>query len=651
MTAKRSFILATAGHVDHGKSSLVRALTGTDPDRLPAEKARGMTIELGFAHLNLDRFDIGVVDVPGHEDFVRNMVPGVNSIDVALFVVAADDGWMPQTEEHLQILSYLGATRAIIALNKVDRAHDFGKAVDAIRTRLTGTVFAEAPIVPTSATTGAGLEALRVTLSAMFEALAPRADFDSPRLAVDRAFSLHGIGTVVTGTLAGGTLHRDQTVIIQPEGVSSRIRALQTHGQQHSQIGPGTRVALNLPDVRPAGNKGGDNLAIVGRGDVVTVAGVGVVTRAADVLLQTSYRAGADSGVATRLRDGLQLMIHCGAATRRARLRLRNAEGLPTESWIARLNFDEPLHLLTGDRMVLRDASQRETLAGAIVLDPAPPRDKGRRDSLRAAQEKLLADRAREPPDAVLLLASAVQRDEFTDLSLLRQTITATDETIAAGIKAGGMIRFGGTLVLQARWKQFLADAGALVDRHHVQHPELKGLPLEDLRRWTTKQARTTSTAASGQQIFDALLNGITADFMVRQNIIYRPTHRPSLPPRLQEAGDALRQIMEAHPFDPPSRRDLCKTDLQQTALRFLIASGEFLELNRDIVISATAVERAIQLIRKALSSGKGATVSEIKCILRSSRRIVVPLLEFLDRRGITRRQDDLRCLANLAEH
>src|ERR1700726_4003919 len=224
------FVLATAGHVDHGKSALVKALTGTDPDRLPQEKARGITIELGFAHLILDRpneqrFHIGIIDVPGHEDFVRNMIAGVGSVDLALLVVAADDGWMPQTEEHAQILSYLGVKRAVIALTK----SDLGKvnAVESqISEKLADSPFANSPVIPTSVRTGDGIENLKTALVSEFAALGPRPDLGKPRLFVDRAFSLHGIGSVVTGTLAGGQLQRQQNVIVQSRNVTARIRSL-----------------------------------------------------------------------------------------------------------------------------------------------------------------------------------------------------------------------------------------------------------------------------------------------------------------------------------------------------------------------------------------------------------------------------------------
>ena len=242
MKLKR-FVLATAGHVDHGKSALVRALTGTDPDRLPEEKLRGITIELGFAHLELRTLNaplsVGIVDVPGHEDFVKNMVAGVGSIDLALLVVAADDGWMPQTEEHLQILIYLGVRRIIVALTKIDLVESADGAEQSVCAQLRDTPFAEATIVRTSITIGSSIEKLKAELAREFSGLVPQPDIGKPRLAVDRAFTLRGIGTVVTGTLAGGTLRRGQTVVVQPAKIPARIRAIQNHNREVEEIGPG----------------------------------------------------------------------------------------------------------------------------------------------------------------------------------------------------------------------------------------------------------------------------------------------------------------------------------------------------------------------------------------------------------------------------
>src|SRR6266404_5098597 len=251
---EKHFVLATAGHVDHGKSALVKDLTGIDPDRLPEEKARGISIELGFAQLILpgpdgQRFHVGIVDVPGHEVFVRNMIGGVGSIDLALLVVAADDGWMPQTEEHLQILVYLGVKRIVVALTKSDLGN-IENVTTQIRERLNGSPFANSQIIPTSVRTGEGLEDLKLALSSELANSPPPRDIGKPRLFVDRAFTLRGIGTVVTGTLTGGTLRVGDTIFVQPKGISARIRSLQTHGRDVDVVEPGTRTAINLPDLK-----------------------------------------------------------------------------------------------------------------------------------------------------------------------------------------------------------------------------------------------------------------------------------------------------------------------------------------------------------------------------------------------------------------
>jgi selenocysteine-specific elongation factor len=268
----RNFILATAGHVDHGKSALVKALTGTDPDRLPEEKARGITIDLGFAHLELSvppsslthhpsTFSIGIIDVPGHEDFVRNMIAGIGSIDLALLVVAANEGWKPQTEEHLLILSYLGVKRLVVALTKSD-LDNTRHVTDQVREKLRDTPFAGAPVIATSIRTGVGLEDLKSALAREFAALPSPRNIDKARLFIDRAFTLHGIGTVVTGTLVDGPVRVGDTVFVQPRNTPARVRSLQTHGRDIDVLYPGTRTAMNLPDLRTGID--------INRGDVIT---------------------------------------------------------------------------------------------------------------------------------------------------------------------------------------------------------------------------------------------------------------------------------------------------------------------------------------------------------------------------------------------
>jgi len=380
MKAPQHFIVATAGHVDHGKSALVKALTGTDPDRLPEEKARGITIDLGFAHLELAAstsetpfFVLGIVDVPGHEDFVKNMVAGVGSIDLALFVVAADDGWMPQTEEHLQILSYLGVNRA------------------AIHEKLRGTLFSVAPIVPPSVVTGRGLDDLKGALTRVLTGTPSPLDIGKPRLPIDRVFTLRGIGTVVTGTLTGGTLRRGQSVAIRPSGKVARIRSIQSHNRDVELSVPGTRTALNLSDLAA--------LDDVRRGDVITLAEFGGPSDALDVDLEVSPRANRP------LKDGAQVHVHYGSAHVRARVVLASRKELvPGEHALAQLRFEANVFGFAEDRLVLRDSAGHHTLAGGTVLDP----DAGRRLLRSEARLSFLRQRVDSPGDAASFMFSQI---------------------------------------------------------------------------------------------------------------------------------------------------------------------------------------------------------------------------------------------------
>ena len=362
----RHFIIATAGHVDHGKSALVKALTGTDPDRLPEEKKRQITIDLGFAALNLtapngDKIHAGIVDVPGHEDFVRNMIAGVGSIDLALFVVAADDGWMPQSEEHLQILNYLGVQRAVIALTKSDLGR-IDVVTNQIREHLSGTPFADSPIVPTSVRTGMGIEKLVNTLASQLARTESQRDIRKPRLFIDRVFTLRGIGTVVTGTLTGGSLRRGQQIVVYPTNLETRIRSIQSHGHELEVAQPGMRTAINLPDLR---------VDQIKRGDVVTLPDHGTPTSTLIVRVEKPSRLNGDKSVAHPLKNGSSIYVHHGASRVAARIRFRENGSLEAgKEKIARLKLASPIFAFIGDRFVVRDSSERHTIAGGIVLDP-----------------------------------------------------------------------------------------------------------------------------------------------------------------------------------------------------------------------------------------------------------------------------------------
>jgi selenocysteine-specific elongation factor len=585
MTDPLHFIVATAGHVDHGKSSLVKALTGTDPDRLPEEKARGITIDLGFAHLELPASTLvgpslllGIVDVPGHEDFVKNMVAGVGSIDLALFVVAADDGWMPQTEEHLQILTYLGVNRAVVALTKIDLIQDEHCVIAAIHDKLRDTPFAEAPIVPTSVVTGRGLNHLKAALAQVLAVTPSPRDIGKPRLPVDRVFTLRGIGTVVTGTLTGGTLRRSQSVAIQPSGKIARIRNIQSHNCDVEFGVPGTRTALNLTDIAASDD--------VRRGDVVTLAEFGGASEILDVVLEGSPRANRP------LRDGAQVRVHHGSANVRAKVVFFSHKELgPGEKVLAQLRLEASAFVFAGDQFVLRDSAGQNTLAGGVVLDSDPNRKLFRSE----ARLRFLRQRAESPGEVTSFVVSQIARDGAirTSQLLLKSKFSASDISNAVSRLAaeGNLVLAGDFAVGAARWQHLRRCAADAIDARHRAHPEQTGLSLPDLR--TDLEADLPFF-----DLFEFLVGDLCrSEFVKTGNTIRRVTHQRMLHPPLQAAVATLRTTLAAKPFDPPSRRQLAPDSVSRQAMRFLIETGEAVEINEEVVLSSNSLKHMVDLI------------------------------------------------------
>jgi selenocysteine-specific elongation factor len=633
MAEPQHFIVATAGHVDHGKSALVKALTGTDPDRLPEEKARGITIDLGFAHLELpapapgaSSFLLGIVDVPGHEDFVKNMVAGVSSIDLALFVVAADDGWMPQTEEHLQILTYLGVNHAVVALTKIDLIQDEARAIAAIQDKLRNTPFVDAPIVPTSIVTGRGLEHLKAALVQVLAVTRSSRDIGKPRLPVDRVFTLRGIGTVVTGTLTGSTLRVGQSVTIQPSGKVVRVRNIQSHNRNVELGGPGTRTALNLPDIAASDD--------VHRGDVVTLAELGGSSEILDVALEISPRANR------RLKDGAQVRVHHGSAHVRAKVVFFSHKELaPGEQALAQLKLEARAFVFAGDRFVLRDSAGQDTLAGGVVLDPDPSPKLYRSE----ARLTFLRQRADSPGEALPFVASQIARDLAVKRSelLLKSKFSAADISNAVSRLAAEdtLVLAGDYAIDAARWQLLCRRAADAIEVSHRAHPEQAGLTLSDLRV-------NLEADLPFADLFEPLLADLCrSEFVQVGNTIRRVTHRRALPPHLQAAAVKLRTTLAAKPFDPPSRKQLAPDSFSQQALRFLIETGEAVEINAEVVMMAEGLKRMTELIRQYIRNNGPATVSDLRQEVGCSRRIIVPLLERLDREGVTTRNGDVRTL------
>jgi selenocysteine-specific elongation factor len=620
----RHFIIATAGHVDHGKSALVKALTGTDPDRLPEEKKRQITIDLGFAELNLtglngDKIHAGVVDVPGHEDFVRNMIAGVGSIDLALFVVAADDGWMPQTEEHLQILSYLDVQRAVIALTKSDLGPiDF--VTNQIRSRLHGTSFADSPLVPTSVRTGTGIERLLGTLATELSSAKPHRNISKPRLFVDRVFTLRGIGTIVTGTLTGGALRRGQQIIVYPTNLETRVRSIQSHSLELEIVQPGTRTAINLPDI-PVDQ--------IKRGDVVTVRGLGTPGSTLVVLMEKSSRLGReDHAVARPLKNGSFVYVHHGTSRIAARIALR--EDAPLEAGqkkVAQLELASPMFAFIGDHFVVRDSSEQHTIAGGIVLDPD------------GNGESLISSLALDDVDSLVRLTTA-RRGFAQRENLLSRSQFSADEISEAltRLQGRGEIILGQDIAADCEfWRKLSTQAAGLIDKAHKRNPERAGVDLNEMR---------STLHIQQPEMLEALVADLcTRDFIRKGSIVARVSHRPALPTHVQPVETKIREALSKQPFDPPTRRAIESDPQARQVMRFLIESREVVEIAPDVVLLRESFERMKSQVAGFVSKNGPSTVSGLRQALGSSRRVMVPLLERLDREGFTQRVGDKRTL------
>jgi selenocysteine-specific elongation factor len=542
---------------------------------------------------------------------------------------------MRQTEEHLQILTYLGVKRAVIALAKSDLgdAETTGKQ---IRDQLQNTAFARSPIIPTSVRTGEGIENLKNALASECSTIQAQRDLRKPRLFSDRAFTLHGIGTVVTGTLIGGQLHRGQSIVVQPQDFVARIRSMQSHGSELECAQPGMRTAINLPDVAI-----GDGPGQIKRGDVITAVDLGKSSASLIVLLEKSHRLKPKDPAARSLKNGTSINLHHGTSRFPAKIYLLEDRALePGEQTIAQLKLESPIFGFTGDRFVLRDASEQHTIAGGVVLDPDGDRGKCR----TATQRKLLAARAGAPDDVYLCVRSEISANGFMPRqAVLRKSHFSADEIGEAlqELQRRHEIVVHEKIAADAQvWQTLRNRTIELIDDAHKTNPERAGLDLNELR---------TALHDQSSDVFAALLSDLCAtDFARRGSAIARISHRPALPPNLQPVAMKIREALSKKPFDPPARREIESDRNAQRVLRFLIDGGEVIEIASDVVLSRENFERMKNAVADFISKNGPATISELRQALETSRRIMVPSLERLDRDGITRRIGDKRTLGGL---
>lgn len=641
----RHFIIGTAGHIDHGKSTLVQTLTGTNPDRLPEEKERGVTIELGFAHFSLpvpetssDTFEIGVVDVPGHADFVNNMVAGVGSIDLAIFIVAGDDTWMPQSEEHLQILSYLGITNFVVALTKADLVEDLDFAIAILADDLQGTPLEGAPIVPVSAPTGQGMDKLKQTIAEVLANTPAPRDFEQPRLAVDRAFSPKGVGTVVTGTLAGGQLKVGESLTAFPSGLKTHVRSIQNHSSSIEEAVPGMRTALNLPDL-PLSAKGKKG---VSRGHLLVGGKTGEATFEIDVEITRAKRPiPGQKGTLRPLKSNHRVFVHHGSGRTQARVLFPEEIVLnPGDTSIAQLRFDHPVHALVGERLVIRELSGEATLAGATVLDPHPTRRQFRSE----VRQEFLLKRAEAPGDLAVLLRTHLERDHFIPHTDLSRSLPFTKAAVQAALKklmkGGEAIALGDKYVAYGPyWKELVQKASKTVQDYHKSHPDHVGMAVELLKK-------NLGAATGIPGLTDALLIQLSEKkFKVGDNLVAHSSHSLELPPELEGPAEEILRTLDAAGLNPPLPTELQTTSNDLAAYKFLSRTRQIIPLDPKVTLGGKVFQATVDQVRSFLEENGQGTASELRQHLDTSRKVIMPLLERLDRDGITIRNGDFRML------
>ncbi|MBS3955974.1 MAG: selenocysteine-specific translation elongation factor [Clostridiales bacterium] len=629
-----SLVLGTAGHIDHGKSTLVKAITGTDPDRLAEEKARGITIELGFARLTLPSGrSMGVVDMPGHERFVRHMVAGATGIDVVLFVVAADDGIMPQTREHLAIVDLLGVESGVVALTKADLADPewIELVTEEVRALVDATSIAGASIVPVSAVTGSGIPELLAELDRVaVEAPARHANLPM-RLPVDRVFTITGAGTVVTGTMWSGKVARDDAVELLPSRVQGRVRGVQVHSEQVSAASAGQRVAINIAGLEKSE---------ISRGDTVAAPGTLTVTDRFDARFTYLGMPGGDepfvSGARVHVHHGTREVIGRVLLTEGARL----ARG---ESVFAQIRLDEPLAPRYGDRFIVRSYSPVYTIGGGVVLDALPPRRTTLRTHERELLEALLAgdlskaaigllaSRAIPMTSAEVAAALGVPRAEVAD-ELNRAKLQR--------LKAGGE-----TLFVTAEALDGLCEA---IEREllafHEAEPKATGIATSALRYRVDRRIEP--------KVFDALIEAAVERKVARaeKGEVRHPAAAVSAIAAEDAAARALAALVKRDGLAPATPRQWGQEvgiD-EKTAARILgrmAAEGAVVRLSVLLHFDAEAIADAAARVERHLREKGSASPAELRDVLGVSRKYTLPLLEYFDATGLTRREGDARVL------
>ena len=616
-------VIGTAGHVDHGKSTLVKALTGIDPDRLKEEKEREMTIDLGFAWLTLPSGNtVSIVDVPGHEAFIKNMLAGVGGIDAAMLVIAADEGIMPQTREHLAILDLLQVKGGLVALTKSDLvdAEWIEMVTMDIRQALAETVLANTKIIPVSSKTRQGLDDLLRELDRLLQVVSPKNDFGKPRLPIDRVFSIAGFGTVVTGTLMDGSFAIGQEVEIVPSGKRGRIRGLQSHKEKLERATPGNRVAINLSGLSV------DELL---RGEVVALPGTIAATTLLDARLE--YLAAAPKPLA----HNAEVDFFVGAAEVPARVRLLDHEQLkPGETGWVQLHLAHPVALAKNDRFIIRFPSPSITVGGGVIVDPrATTRHRRFKPDVVTRLETL----ARGTPDEIVMQFLAARGTTPISIKEIASGTGMNVETIAPVLGSDSVVTLGtGNYIGAAGWQALTDKIGGTLNDYHRQYPLRAGLPREELK----------SRLGFTPRVFDQVVERAVAEnvLVAAEDVLRRPDFAVTFSPDLQRKIAALFAQFERAPYAPPSAQE-AETAIGGEALNALVARGELVRLNEATVLSPKAFEAMRDWVIATIRAQGQVTAGQVRDQFDTSRKYAIALMEYLDEKRVTKRVGDARVL------
>ncbi len=631
-------VICTAGHVDHGKSTLVEALTGIHPDRLKKEREREMTIDLGFAWLTLpDGESVGIVDVPGHRDFIENMLAGVGGVDAALLVIAADEGVMPQTQEHLAILDLLQVPAGVVALTKADLAEDeewLALVAEEVSIALEGTTMGAAPIVPVSATKGEGLSDVLAALSECLAQRPQRPDLGQPRLPVDRVFTIAGFGTVVTGTLVDGSLNVGDELAILPEDKKARIRGLQTHKTKLETAQPGSRVAVNLTGV--------DKSEVI-RGQVLAKPG----TLKASKLVDVHFRHLGEAHGTRPLKHDAEIKFFVGAAEVMGRVRGLSHRALPPgeEGWL-QLSLYEPIAVAKGDRFILRRPSPPATIGGGIVVEPRPSRRHKLNDPKVLARLETLAQGT---PGEILLQALSSRGVEVFSAAVQRAGLDDADAVHAVEelTEVGSLLSLKGevstlhprskTLVMsRADWNEFISHATSLLKAYHNDQPLRPGMSREELKSRLAYQTKTFNLL-----IARALNEG---QFFAGKATVRMPAHQVKFTANQEQQVENLLAEFARQPYNTPSRKDVIAS-VGEDVLAALLEQERLVAVAPQVLLAGETYESMVARIRTELADGKSLTVAQVRDLFGTTRKYALAMMEHLDTVGVTVRRGDERVL------